>query len=205
MFIHQNQPLAIAVKDAGASACDVENLRIDGLTEAILDRMHRFVRLKRSVGLTLTELDKAITALGGQLDEGMLVKLSLVLELRKELKVLFVEMLSYWGPLDTAGAIEAPSLYQRLFLDQSVMNPVDRAFDPPPVSGDLAQHVPALLAAVRTDAASLALLTDGDALLSLSPVVSSALDVANLSRLHRHVSLARALGLPVAISSRSGP
>src|SRR6185369_13185631 len=45
-FVHAGQPLAIEHLDA---SCDTAQKRIDGLDPAILDRMHRFLRLWRKL------------------------------------------------------------------------------------------------------------------------------------------------------------
>ena len=45
------------------NSCDLEDFKITNLTEAELDRAHRFLRLRRKLGWTIRELDRVISAL----------------------------------------------------------------------------------------------------------------------------------------------
>jgi hypothetical protein len=191
---------------ADAAGCDVSKLRLLGGDAAsfglFLDRAQRFLRLYRALGWTMVELDKTIGAFKADLSEGFLVTLSQIARLRADLDVPLIEMLSWWAPLD-AESTKIPagaSLYAQLFLDKAVANPPDPAFDPLPDDNQhVADHVPTILGALRTSAADLAILFGGEStggLTALPAVLSGdTLNLDALSRLFRHVSLSRALGI----------
>ncbi len=191
------------------ATCDLGKLEITGLDAAILGKIHRFVRLQRKLGWTIRDLDKAITALQPKdanvlsLTENFLIQLSHIERLRAELKVPLVQMLSWWAPLDTARYHTeeengAKSLYEQLFLNRAVMNPVDEIFtlyeptraELADTNGTLNGHTSTLLAALRISAANLSLLT-------ATEVTDDKLNLANLSRLYRIASLSKTLKLRI--------
>lgn len=97
------------VQEAGAvgmwfegTACDTTRGSLPGLGADHLDRMHRFVRLRRRLGWSAENLDRAIQTLGGgSLDQAFLVKLAHVRRTADELRVRIDELLGWWGPVDT--------------------------------------------------------------------------------------------------------
>ncbi len=97
-FVQAEGPVEIWFESA---ACDTERARLEGLGASALDRLHRFLRLKR-LSWPARDLDRVIEVLGGGvLDESLLVKLSVVRDLETELRVPVDEMLTWWGSLDT--------------------------------------------------------------------------------------------------------
>jgi len=109
--------------------------RIDDATlTAMLDKMHRFVRLWRKLGWSMKELDQTITALNpGDLTEDFIKQLAALKRLQTEIKKPLTEILSWWAKLDTEdynyeGLPESKSFYQQLFLNKAVVNPEDRIF-----------------------------------------------------------------------------
>ncbi|WP_438010622.1 neuraminidase-like domain-containing protein [Sorangium sp. So ce321] len=185
-------------------------LRIPALEAQALHRMNRFTRLRRALGWSAAELDQALSVLGAGTSDEQLVRLAQVAWLQAELRVPVIEALAFWGPLQThAGPTSKDrSLYERLFLNKAVVNPIDPAFQLNSSGSELADtgqslaaHAPAILAALRLSAAELALLTDGvasQAALGVPPLVGGgAMNLANLSKLFRAASLARALKLPL--------
>ncbi|WP_437665418.1 neuraminidase-like domain-containing protein [Sorangium sp. So ce1182] len=185
-------------------------LRIPALEEQALNRMSRFTRLRRALGWSAAELDQALSVLGAVTSDEQLVKLANIAWLQAELRVPVIEALAFWGPLQThAGPTPKDrSLYERLFLNKAVVNPIDPAFQLSSSGSELADtgqslaaHAPAILAALRLSAAELALLTDdgaSQAALGAPPLVGDgAMNLANLSKLFRAASLARALKLPL--------
>lgn len=177
--------------------CELDDAAISDLTEAALDRLHRFVRLQRNLGWSSRELDAALRAVpDGDLTDDFLVNLAHLLELRRRLRVGLLPMLSWWADMDTRSDEDTPSLYETLFLNKAITNPVDDAFTLNAAGDDVADtnetidaHAPTVLGALSIGADDLALLVgrvlDGD----------NGLDLPNLSALYRTVTLARALKL----------
>jgi hypothetical protein len=199
----------VATPGADPLTCKLAELRLPSLDAAALDRFHRFSRLRRAIGWSAAELDQAIRVLGGQLDDPFLIKLAHVLWLQSDLRVPVLEVLAWWGPIQTR--TPAPldrSLYERLFQNKTVTNPVDDAFklnndsmELEDASHSIGDHAAAVLAALRLSAADLSLLMDAavsQEALHAPPVLGDdILNLSNLSKLFRVASLARALKLPV--------
>ncbi|WP_437713631.1 neuraminidase-like domain-containing protein [Sorangium sp. So ce448] len=210
-FVNPGALLQIsAAAGADTLTSKLSELRIPALEQQALHRMNRFTRLRRALGWSAPEVDQALSVLGGGTSDELLVRLSGVAWLHAELRLPVIEALAWWGPIQThAGPTpKERSLYERLFLNKAVVNPIDPAFqlnsggsELADTSPSIAAHAPAVLAALRLSAAELALLTDdvaSQAALGVPPLVSGgALNLANLSKLFRAASLARALKLPL--------
>ena len=185
--------------------CDLSQLRIERLDAGVLDRIHRFVRLQQALGWKSKELDKAIQTLTPSTTDphrlvigvDLIVKLADVKRLQDELGLPLDQLFSLWANIDSDGE---DALYQRLFRNKTVLNPLDTAFElsRPPAGPEvvgvpgsellISKHAPAILAALSISAADLALLTaPGGA------VADDRLNLGNLSMLYRHAVLARAL------------
>jgi hypothetical protein len=198
------EPLSkMIVLDATESACDVTLTwlqHLDGtmLDEADLGRLHRFIRLWRKLGWSMQDLDRALRALQApDIDRDFLRRLGGIVQLQAMLKLSPQQLVSFCGALPTEGK---DALYAKLFLNKAVRD-IDTAFEP--INGEylsparnlkIKDHIPALLAGLRTRAADLALirahtsLVDDDAPLTL----------ATATTLYRYVTLARALKIPVS-------
>jgi hypothetical protein len=184
--------------------CETDKLRLVGFDEIAAARTVRFVRLWRALGWSLRDLDRAVTAFDPtNLHDDFLICLSHVQRLQGALGVPVPRLLAWWANLDTAfyidhsasGQPRAASVYDQLFRNRAVINPPDHAFteDPAGLDGKLTDHSAAITAALRLSAADFArLLADPN----IVPQ-GAALTLQNLSRLHRHASLAKALRLPV--------
>jgi len=84
------------------STCDTTSAILPGLSEAHLERIHRFVRARRRLAWSAPDLDRAIKVLGaGALTETLLVKLSSVRRLQSMLNLDLPQLLTWWGALDT--------------------------------------------------------------------------------------------------------
>ena len=197
------EPLGkLMVLDAPDSACDLTLTRLQHLDgtapdDADLSRLHRFIRLWRKLGWTAQDLDRALVALqAAEMTPIFLRQLGQIIQLQATLKLSAQEMLSFWGAIPTAGD---DALYHKLFLNKAVRE-IDAAFasvdgEYLPIAAGLKikDHMPALLAGLRTRAADLALirkhtkLDDNDAPLTLSTATT----------LYRYVTLARALKMAV--------
>ncbi len=118
--------------------CDINQQKISKLTPAKFDLMHRFIRLWRKTGWKMWELDLLIrnpktgnNAINGSL----LVNLKLFRQLQDTLRLPFEILLAFFGDInreiritpDNPDVIIQP-LYNVLFQNQAVTNPVDPNF-----------------------------------------------------------------------------
>jgi hypothetical protein len=196
--------LSIQSVDPGAPmTCDLTRLAIVGLDAPALDNLHRFTRLRRRLGWETWELDVVLSALGAAaITQAVLVAIAYAERLRRALQLPVDVVAAFFGALDTVphlrmddeGPRPSPSLYDRLFRSTAGGARPDSSFIEvpagkivPELSGALADHAPAIRAALALDAASLGVLT------ALLP--DATLSISNLSILLRHAALARGLGL----------
>ncbi len=198
-FVNPDRTLSLAPGTEGGDPCDLDDLVVGGLDAGVLDRIQRFIRLQRSLDLSIGDLDQLLAALttgpiDGALDaEGILERLAQALGLRLQGRKLRVaELASLWRAIDTRGD---GALYAQLFLNRAVLGRLDDAFaldddgTELAVIGELASHLPAILAALRLDEADFEAIRASRGLAQL--------DLASLSTLHRHAVLARAQRLRV--------
>lgn len=97
-----------AAADAPVDTCDPAKLQIGGLTDEVLDRLHRFVRLWRRLGWTAAEVDRAVRACIPPPDplvltNEILVRLEHFQALGAALRLPVAPTLALWSPIDTAG------------------------------------------------------------------------------------------------------
>src|SRR5581483_11246513 len=106
---------------------DIAQAAVLNLTAAAANRIRRFRRLQQKLSVSIEELDKTIAALQpAELTDEFVQQLAVLKGLRANLKVPLVEMLSWWGNIDTQGD---DSLYSRAFVSPLVLqNPPDHAF-----------------------------------------------------------------------------
>lgn len=190
---------AVGEGDDAEIICDLEQATIENLTAAHLNRMQRFVRLRRALGWSTHELDAVLHALGGNLDEATLVALASVQTLHARLKTPLVVIASWVADVDTHDFLTdedetARSFYASLFLNRTVGDDVELApfaLDVLDGSVSLDDHEAAVLAALHIiTAEELTLIRE-------RRLTDSALTLANLSELHRVATLKRALKLSV--------
>ncbi len=195
------------------SSCDTRQKRIRGLNAGRLDRIHRFLRLWRKLdGWEMWELDLVIRhpAIGdGSLDEDFLVALYFFNRLRNRLgsKVTVEEVCALLGDLNTethfvaAHEKRGDGLYQSLFLNRRLIQPLDPAFEidavdaPGPTTEKLWGHKPVILAALRVRETDLYLLTALTRPPEDQAYITDDLTLANLSFLWRHAWLSKVLKL----------
>jgi hypothetical protein len=185
-------------------SCNLEDASVTGLTDASADRIHRFVRLQRHVGLSVRELDAAIASLGGGvLDGACLAAIANLLALKSTSDASLFELLAWWGDLWTTVYEDGTtSIYQRLFLNPAVRNPVDTAFELNSTGTELETPTPLAESHVATIVAALRITQDDYAAMQAKMVAPTAyfsdqLTLSSLSGMYRHASLARQLGLSV--------
>jgi hypothetical protein len=205
--------LATLTVSDGADDWPVAN-EIEPWIQGVLARIPRFERLRRALGWSAYDLDKALFALGGSLDvdgAGYSATFTGVVEvhrLRTALKLSVEELVSLWGTIPTDTPDDEPSLYDRRFQDPG-RGPVNPAFSLDETRTELAdtsamlsilrpstggEHGAVALGAMRLKAEDLEQLLD-----HLFPDdTTTPLNLANLSRLYGASTLARALKLKVA-------
>ena len=204
-FINASQIIRIEPEDQDEPAsCDLTKLTLTNLTSERLDRLHRFAHLWQKLDWTIFELDKMITAFQptpalANLDNAFLINLHHVQKLQTSFKVPLIEMLSWWAPIDTVtyepkGLAQIPSLYNERFQNKTIYpdpeNDVN-TFRLTNLNGNISDHSPALLAALRISAEDLSLLIETE-------VADNQLNLENLSQLFRVISFAKALRLKIA-------
>jgi hypothetical protein len=191
--------------------CAASRMTARGLTEAHLDRIHRFTRLRRALGWSVPELDLLIAAIqpdaaaGPAQGRALLRGLARAAVLHRRLRVPLATLAAWWGGLDTrvvvahtaAGQPDIPSPYDRLFRSPLQAQPVDPAFalraDRSALAlagvsiSDKAEVIAAALSARQDDIRALA-----------GTEVPDEITLPGLAALHRAVTLARALRITVA-------
>ncbi|MFD0076967.1 neuraminidase-like domain-containing protein [Streptomyces sp. NPDC127166] len=206
-FVDPGRTLKIEPTDPD-HPCTTELLRIDGLTADTLDRLHRFERLRRLLDWPAHRLDRLIaTCTPGELTAATLSCVVAVRRLSERLGLPVERLLCLYGPLDTHlyRTGDDPSLYDRLFLDDTVIAAVPGGRNPFTLNasrtevetpGDLRSYPvsAALLGSLEITDAELATLVGGPR----AVVPDTGLTLANLSALVRTVTLAHAVRLPVA-------
>ena len=202
-------PNAVLIQwaDQNGESCDLTQATILNLSETVLDGFLRFLRLRNATGTTVLDLDKAVSAVGPpSFTPDFLGRIAAAVQLQARLYLPWPELASWWGSIPTTPDVsDGTSLYQRLFLNPAITNPLDAAFGLNGAGTELADtshfledepRQPTILAGLQVAAADYTLL------LGALPLQISAgkhvLNLANLSELFRAVSLARALGMSIS-------
>jgi hypothetical protein len=191
------------------SSCDIERAVI-ATTEPddTFNKIHRFIRLQRKTGWSIQEFDTVIRVLAWQdLDDDFIIAARYLRQLQAELRVPLNELLSWYANIDTARSIKgASSFYEQLFLNKSVLRPVDEKFELNKDKDDLAGnddlgkkeetlkgHASTILAALKISDAELDFVIAAE----FPGNKDAPLNLENLSRVHRVVSLSRASKLSI--------
>jgi peptidoglycan hydrolase-like protein with peptidoglycan-binding domain len=195
----------VAIERPNAT-CDTELQKVVNLNADRLDKMHRFLRLWRHVGWAMWEIDLLIrsAAIGnGSLDESCLVRLKQFAQLQKRLGLSVERTLALFADINTEARMKPdqpqqpiPSLYDNLFLNQAVVNPVDKGFTLPIAAGTHFADADPNLDHRRTVLAAFALSTaDLERLLAKLP--NNDLSVSNVSKIGRYAWLAKGLAISI--------
>jgi hypothetical protein len=197
----------VVINDEGGS-CDPVSMKLlhfDGTTldAPTLGRLHRFIRLYRKTGLTIADLDRAISTLHTtEITPDLLIHLAHVTQLQAHFHVTNLQMLlALWAPIEAWGS---DSLFRSLFLNKATHRhgaEIDAAFEQDfpdsPVLADpqqfLLSHLPILQSALRITAADMELILDDCGLNSATALLS----LENVSALYRRAALAKMLKLRV--------
>lgn len=215
-FINPAGGITIQHLDA---SCDTNKKVIQGLNEQKLDRMHRFLRLWRKLsGWRLWELDRVIRCDGighnnaaGEwlLDEPFLINIYYLGRLKTRLgaKTSVEQLCGLFDNLNAethftkAHEKRADGLYQSLFLNKKLVQPLDPAFAVAAVdaAGTTAEKIsdpqrrPVILAALGIREADLELLATLTRASDGALYITDDLTLNNLSFLWRHAWLAKLL------------
>src|SRR6266487_641450 len=219
-FINPAGDLSIQHLDG---SCDTNKKLIQGLTADTLDaldRIHRFLRLWRKLdGWAMWELDRAIRSDGighrapdGSflLDEPFLINLYYLDRVWSRLgaRTTVEQLCALVDDLNTETHFteehqrRADGLYQRLFLNKKLTQPLDPAFavaavdTPGPTAEKISAHRQVILAALGVRDAQLDLLA-GLTGPTNTPYITDDLTLGNLSFLWRHAWLSKTLKVKV--------
>ena len=202
------------VKGLGAPAisppgvCDPDQMTLVFADPSQMDvafrSVHRFLRIQRKMGISIRELDQAITALDGVID---IPGLAAIDRMRERFRLPVAVVASWFGELDTHTKRDRPSYYEEVFQNKAVeVWDADNALSIAAVTAastteTVAGNKGALLAALRIGAADFDLLTDSVTSLAQieEPAIlaGAALTIDSVSTLHRITTLSRALGLSI--------
>jgi len=207
-FINPTGDIYIEHLDA---SCDTDKQVIVGFTPAGLDRIHRFLRLWHKLsGWQMWELDLAIRSAGiggGTLDEPFLVNLYYLARLRSRLgpKTTVEQLCALFDNLNTETHFTKPhdkraeGLYQNLFLNKKLLQPLDPAFEVAavavagPTEEKTSGHQPVILSALGICQRDLTILAGLTRASNRAAYITDDLTLANLSFLWRHAWLAKLL------------
>jgi hypothetical protein len=199
-FINRDRKISIRF----AELCKIEGATIQNLTEPALDKIHRFLRLQEATGWSTLDLDGAILAMKAtDVTPVFIIQVAQICRLNQDLDVPVIELLSWWSNISTATTgedAEQTSLYDDLFLNNTVLSPVDPAFELNSNRTDLINAGTETFAAHMSTILSALAITEPEysQLLAFENIQSGdGLNLEKLSRLHRNVSLARALDFSI--------
>ena len=190
-------------------SCALKDATLD-LTQSERDRLHRFRRLQKITGFSVFDLDVTVAALSsGMIDEAFLIQVAFLKRLSERFRIGISELVSLWAPTALLRQdAEGHSLYEKLFLNPAVnnpLNPVEAVFR-------LAGTEPTELQTVRpffspdgnldSEAgifvAGALNLTEGELRLLVEQALPvPELNFRNLTHVQRVASLRRALGISI--------
>jgi hypothetical protein len=188
--------------DAPCNIDEIDIEGLDGVPETHRQFLHRFLRLRKVLGWSISDVGRAHTAFTA-FDAAALEALAGIRELQRYYdKLKPTELLAWYKNVDRQSSWDpSPSLFERVFLNKRIIAPSAQAFEAVFSNGSPTDDLDAvrsgLLAALRVSEADLSLLIDSDSAdqqLALEPIVDSGETVAieNLSRLYRVTSFAKA-------------
>uniref|UniRef100_UPI00356AB55D neuraminidase-like domain-containing protein n=1 Tax=Fodinibius sp. TaxID=1872440 RepID=UPI00356AB55D len=187
------------VKDCAVSAQQLNRLNV-----GLLDRVNRFLRIWRKTDWSMYELDLLLRhqSVGkGKLNSDTIRQLWNIKKLQEALDLGVEETLALFGDLNTdalpsiveSGPIVPDPVYQRLFLNQTVQDPIADAFEVANItssggSESIKDHRSAISAAFGLSE---------EEVKHLSAKTDGSLTLSNLSKIFRYGVTAQGLGIPV--------
>ena len=195
----------------GGDPAKIDDLVIARLSDkaGAWDMTQRFLRLRDKLGWSIRDTDKLVTSLGGSLDDDMIEDVARLLDLRETRRLRRMpleEIAAWWADIDTQAmpSLDERSLYEEVFLNRAVSHPLPAAFGLSVLAGssdDFSDHIDHILGSVGMSSNDYQAITDAaaaEARMALAPMVNdTAMSLANLSRLYRVASIARALRMPI--------
>ncbi|WP_206055063.1 neuraminidase-like domain-containing protein [Nocardia sp. CS682] len=203
-----NPGAALSIKADARSPYDTTKMTLVGLDHGALDRLHRFVRLQRALGWSATTLDRAIFGSNsrGELNRETLRTIGAMRKITARLDLSVDQVSTFYNTVATHiyRTDAEPPLYDRMFLDPSVVTTVPGTRNPFALRADRAELsvlgditdptvTAALLAVLQLTDEDLAALTTG----TRAVIPNRVANLANLSALVRTVTLASALSLSI--------
>ena len=193
--------------------CDTEQKEIIPLNVNALDRIHRFLRLWKKLGWEMWEVDLVIRHANignGSLNQVFLVNLMYLVELKNKLgkKVSIEQVCNLFGNLNTTTRFtelhekRSDAIYQDLFLNKKLINPLDPAFEVTQVDAvsnteKIEAHKSVVQAALKLKESDLDIFLNlakaSDGSLYIPNGVNGDLILSNLSFVYRHAFLAKSL------------
>ncbi|QJD82467.1 Tc toxin subunit A-related protein [Cohnella herbarum] len=202
-YINTNPDSPNILLAAQTDPCDLDQTVVRNLTKdnfAPLRDIHRFLRLRRKLRVTISELDKMLHALGRE-RESFLVKLADLKRVQDELgagRTSLEELLALWSLIDTQ---DEGSLYHKVFQNKALMNPPDPDFSLLSGGKEIRGHLLPLESKTTQLLAVLRLKENDLRVIRLETGLSDSkamLTLANLSSLYRYALLSRLLSLSVS-------
>jgi hypothetical protein len=208
-------PKGKAISYSSPEACSLTGAKIKFKHEKNLKRfcygLFCFNFLEKKLGWTVMELDKTMTAFNvtNKIDDDFILNLMYIKRLQEEIKLPLVNMLTWWSLIDVAAYNDTDCLYNRLFLNTVVNNPVVEEFklndDGKKIIGidteiNNIDFSPIILAAINVKEEDFLLMVKEEIREEL-PLTRDAskkpLNLANLSHLYRVASFAKSFKMSI--------
>lgn len=178
-------------------SCDLTQKRVAGLDDQALDRMHRFLRIRRATGWADTVVDAAIEqpAIGqGVLDDAALIRLEEIARIAARTGLKPAELTACFGdiPHTPLTGTDEPTQYARIFLNKAVLGRIEDGLRPDAISagGTISALAPSIATLLKLSAADFERLR--------AAITDDQLTYANLSRLYCSARLCDRLKLKPA-------
>ncbi|KAL5610412.1 hypothetical protein FOBRF1_006529 [Fusarium oxysporum] len=211
LFSGTNTAVISAHPNALPDTCKLNELRIENWTsDTVLEKIHSFIRLwKKLSGWSVIDLGRALRAFRDTASEivpftdTLIVQLSHVKRVQDMLSIDLETVLTFWRDMETALLSDhraEETERQQSFYERTFCNPGSLRERSPIFTNDPATLTGTITAQIAPVSASLGISPRDTSLLITETSIISAdqLNLANLSKLLRHSSLARALELPSA-------
>jgi hypothetical protein len=121
-------------------SCDTGKKEIFNLDNKALDRIHRFLRLKKKTGWEAELLDEVITQEklgGGNLDDDCLIKMAALLKIKEQCGLKLDELVGCYGEIPHVELLDSDyqPLYQRIFLNKAKNGFIEEGLCPEYIDG----------------------------------------------------------------------
>lgn len=200
--------VADAVDNDDPATCNLQKLNLVGLNASVAKRIIRFIRLWKKLGWNIFNVDRALKALNidkesfsisdVELNNKLIIPLSHIARISEQFGLDVPAILTLWSNIDTTEYIDRigeeqsriPSLYEKLFQNKQVSNPLDSDFED-------SDQLPGKLAAKSTLITAVCNISESDFNLESAPWVNADLTLDSLSTVYRHSVLAQKLNISI--------